>query len=167
MKITYLILLFSFTLSAQVTDELYPQQVGDIEFDQKLDDPNFKICDVKQTAQYYNFSKGFQYKGEKYEILKKFKENYNPKIVTTGGGSGYITIRFLINCEGKKGLFRVQEMDMNYMPTKFDEDNIKQLLAITKSLDGWLIGEYDEKKYDYYQYLTFKLINYKLLEILP
>jgi hypothetical protein len=58
-------------------------------------------------------------------------------------------------------------MDMNYLPSKFDDTIVNQLLSITKSLDGWVLGEYKGKNYDYYQYLTFKIINNKLIEILP
>lgn len=167
MKLIFFAFLFSLSANAQEINELYPQQVGDVKFDPQIDEQSFKICDIKNTAQYYNFSNGFQYKGEKYGLIKKIREKYQPEIVASEGGTGYITIRFLVNCEGKTGLFRVQEMDMNYMPTKFDAGIINQLLAVTKSLDGWLIGEYDGKNYDYYQYLTFKLENYKVLEILP
>jgi hypothetical protein len=169
MKLSILIFfLLSLNITAQEIKESYPQRVGDINFDPLIDDQSFKICDEKQTAQYYNFSKGFHYKGEKYEIIKIFKEKYHPGMIgDKEGGTGYITIRFLVNCEGKTGLFRVQEMNLNYLPAKFDESIKSQLLEITKSLDGWLVGEYDGKNFDYYQYLTFKLDNYKLLEILP
>ena len=40
----------------------YPENVGDIEFNKDIDDPNFKVCDQDRVFQYYNFTKGFQYK---------------------------------------------------------------------------------------------------------
>ncbi|MBT2623625.1 hypothetical protein [Chryseobacterium sp. ISL-6] len=146
--------------------EKYLNNVGDIQFDSKIDDPNFKICSPNQSFQYYNFSKGFQYKGEKYEMLKIWKEKYttnqNYKVE-----SGYITVRFLVNCEGKTGLFRVQQMDQNYTEFSFNEDFINVILKFVKELDGWIINEYKGQKVDYYQYLTFKVENGIVKEILP
>lgn len=143
---------------------VYPLQVGDIPFDPKVDDPNFKLCDEGQILQYYNFSKGFQYQGEKVMVNQHFEENFkagqNPE-------SGFLTIRFVVNCEGKTGRYRVQGMTSEYIEKKFDDKLVTQLLSLTKQLDGWGTGEYDGKKYDYYQYLTFKIENGRLIEIMP
>ncbi len=35
----------------------YPLQVGDIYFDAKIDDSDFKLCDEDRVFQYYNFGK--------------------------------------------------------------------------------------------------------------
>ena len=48
-----------------------------------------------------------------------------------------------------------------------NKDISEQLLNITKSLDGWVIGKHEGKAYDYYQYLTFKIEDGELIEILP
>ena len=45
--------------------------VGDIEFDEKLDDKNFKLCNTTQL-QYFNLNKELQYEGEKCAIIKNF-----------------------------------------------------------------------------------------------
>lgn len=144
--------------------QTYPGQIGDIEFDEKLDDPQFKICN-KFVVQYYNFGKGLQYQGEKLKIreaFQGFKETHSID------DSGYITIRFVVNCEGKTGMFRIQEMSDNYEPKKFSDDLKTQLLKITKSLNGWIVS-IDEggSKLDYYQYLTFKFESGKIIEIMP
>ena len=164
---TLIFFFFVLKICAQTSNQIYPQQVGDIQFDKKIDDKNFKICDSTHIFQYYNFGKGFQYKGEKYEIIKTFKEKYHPIINSKKGETGYITIRFIVNCEGKTGMFRVEEMDSNYQTTVFNAIIKNQLLDITKSLDGWPINMYKDKIHAYYQYLTFKLEDSKLIEILP
>lgn len=143
----------------------FQKQVGDIQFDSKIDDPNFKICNLSKAVQYYMFEKGVQYKGEKYEIIKVFRRKY--KSIDIDGETGYITIRFLVNCNGNSGLFRITSMNENYLPKIFNDEIVGQLLSITKSLDGWSIGKDEDKTYDYYQYLTFKIENGKLIEILP
>jgi hypothetical protein len=144
----------------------YPLQVSDIAFDPAVDDPNFKVCDETNVYQYYNFANGIPYIGEKPKLVRFFNEKL--KTTEEKGETGYVTIRFVVNCEGKTGRFRVQEMDMNYQPRKFGETLTKQLLELTKQLEGWFLPQ-DEAKavYDYYQYLTFKIENGKLTEILP
>lgn len=143
----------------------YPAHVGDLVFDEKLDDGVFKKCLGDEfSSQYYNDSKGFQFKGEKIEIERKL-EKLNLK--STEKSNGFITIRFVVNCEGKTGLFRIQEMNENYEEKNFDQKLTKNLLDFTKKLDGWIPKEYLGRKFDYYQYLTFKIENGKVTEILP
>ena len=142
----------------------YPDHVGDISFDPKLDDPAFRICANRSNYQYYNFGKGVQYKGEKPAIEDHFKELRSNKLA---GETGYVTIRFIVNCEGKTGRFRVQEMDANYQARTFDKTLVTRLLNLTKQLNGWIPAVDTGYKVDYYQYLSFKIENGKLMEILP
>jgi len=160
-----LIPLFTNCQTEKAAVSKYPAHVGDIKFDEKLDDPDFKRClGEKFTFQYYNDSKGFQYKGEKIEIEKKLK---SLDLENDKNSNGYITIRFLVNCEGKTGMFRVQQMNEEYKEQAFEKSLSDQLLSFTKSLNGWVPKEYDGKKVDYYQYLTYKIENGKVSEILP
>ncbi|MEG1590311.1 hypothetical protein [Chryseobacterium sp.] len=144
----------------------YPVQVGDIVFDEKLDDKNFKKCNPKESYgyQYYNDSKGFGYKGEKLKIEKELEAL---QLKSLGKENGYITIRFLVNCEGKTGLFRIEEMNEEYLKTNFDEKFLDALFKFTKNLNGWIPKEIQGKKIDYYQYLTFKIKHGEVSEILP
>ncbi|MEF9480397.1 hypothetical protein OWR28_24350 [Chryseobacterium sp. 1B4] len=41
------------------------------------------------------------------------------------------------------------------------------MLQFTKSLDGWMPKEIQGLKVDYYQYLTYKIENGKVSEVLP
>lgn len=160
----FLLLFMDNKLSAQNLENKYPNNVGDIEFDSKLDNPDFKICHPELSYQYYNFNKGFQYKGEKYEILELWKKHRINSILEE---SGYITIRFIVNCEGKTGRFRIQQMSQDYKELKFNENFVAHILEFVKRLDGWLIGNYRGENVDYYQYLTFKVNNGIVTEILP
>jgi hypothetical protein len=143
----------------------YPTHIGDISFNKEVDDSDFKVCDEDRVFQYYNFQKGFQYKGEKTEILNHFRIGY--KTVDGESESGYITIRFIVNCNGETGRFRIEEMDMSYNSKIFDKKITDQLVSLTKKLNGWMRAEYENKIFDYYQYLTFKIESGKLTEILP
>lgn len=149
----------------QNKNEEHPLQVGDICFNPKTDDPHFKVCNDDRVLQYYNFGKGLQYKGEKPAIKKYFKEGLKSNGLEED--TGFITIRFMVNCEGKTGRFRVQEMNNDFNKKEFSVHFKKQLLNLTKQMPGWMVGEYDGKVYDYYQYLTFKIESGNLVEIMP
>lgn len=147
------------------TKNEYPRHVGDIEYDPLIDDPAFKVCDYEAIHQYYNFGKGLQYNGEKIKINEHFRNKLRPR--EKEGESGFITIRFVVNCEGQTGRYRIQGMDNEYNPKKFSEDLITKLLDLSKQLDGWIPGEYEGRRFDYYQYLTFKIENGNVIEIMP
>lgn len=134
--------------------------VGDISFDEKQDDRNFKVCNSWVT-QYFSLEKKFQYFGEKQAIEEKFNKEFFRN--SSENRSGYITIRFIVNCEGKTGYFRVEQMNSDYLKTEFNKDFVLELLKFVKNLDGW---QNFEKK-DYYQYLTFRIEDGKVVEILP
>ena len=167
-NLVLLILLLSLFTHCQTEKNVvskYPANVGDITFDKKLDDPQFKRClDEKYSFQYYNDSKGFQYKSEKREIEKEIQTLNLPE---NKEANGYITIRFVVNCEGKSGMFRMQQIDNEYKEYTFNKKLSDQLLNFTKKLNGWIPKEIEEKKVDYYQYLTYKIENGKVSEILP
>ena len=105
------------------------------------------------------------YEGEKYEIKKVFFEKY--KAPENSKESGLVRIRFVVNCEGKPGLFRMQGMDENYEEKVFNKNITDQLMRLTKSLTGWRVMGAKENKSDYYVYLIFKIRNGELIEIMP
>lgn len=168
MKNIFLVLMFlPFLFSCQTENTIssYSKFVGDINFDEKVDDPEFKKCGIHQdfSFQYYH-ENGFQFSGEKYRILEELSSK---NIYSTENFDGYIIIKFIVNCEGKAGMFRVQQMNMNYQKMEGNHQMIKKLLDFTKSLTGWLPKEYRGEKVDYYQYLTYKIKDGKITEILP
>lgn len=144
----------------------YPTHVGNVEFDEKIDDPNFKKClsDGAYAYQYYHDGTGVKYKGEKLAIIRQLEQQ---NIKSSKDINGYITIRFLVNCEGKTGLFRMQQMDNQYLEKEQDRKFSAKILSFTKQLDGWIPKEIEGKKVDYYQYLTYKIEHGKVSEILP
>ncbi|PKF72896.1 hypothetical protein [Chryseobacterium sp. PMSZPI] len=162
--------LFSFALISCQTERIskYPKTVGDIEFDTTQDAADFKKCgkakDWPVSFQYYQGVKQFDYKGEKIAIVEKLnKEN----IESEKNINGYITVRFLVNCEGKTGLFRLKHMNSEWKDAMLDQELENKLLQFTKSLDGWKPKEIEGFKVDYYQYLTYKIENGKVSEVLP
>jgi|UPI000591B847 hypothetical protein len=166
MKITAIItiiILAGCTRSDQ--DSKYLRWVGDAEFDPEIDASDFQLCgSEKLVQQYFYFGQGLQYEGEKTALRKRFKEAYVP--VETAQ-SGWIRIRFIVNCQGQAGRYRMIGSDLDYEEQTFDERITDQLLKITKSLDGWTVLSKGGKPRDYYQYLIFKINNGDLTDILP
>lgn len=145
------------------------QDVGDIPFDPATDDPDFEICGPENSVKQY-YVRGSShtpagYVGEKRALEKAFLEQYDYPV--SGGEDGYITIRFVVNCRGASGRFRVEQMGFDYQPRDFDPELVRQLLEITRGLDGWIPISREGKPYDFYQYLTFKVRKGQIEKILP
>lgn len=139
--------------------------IDDIVPDSILDDTSFKICNTnEQIIQYFNDGTGVQYKGGKFILDSLFFSTYRSVKVNQ---SGLIRIRFVVNCQGQTGRFRLLSSDLNYQPFQFSTEITDQLLRITKYMDGWQPKIWKESKVDYYQYLIFKIENGKLTHILP
>lgn len=143
----------------------YPRMIGDIAFDKELDDPGFKLCSGdKKAIQYYALPEK-PYDGEKPALEKHFFDQYNAD--TAPKESGLIRIRFLVNCEGKAGRFRVMGMDWDYQEKAFDTSITDQLLSLTKSISNWKGFSSKSRGLDYYNYLIFKIEAGQLKEIMP
>ena len=146
--------------------EEYLRWVGDIEQDNTIDDESFSICNGEENVlQYFNLSGGPQYLGEKPVIERLFADTY--QIDSIQGEDGWLRIRFVINCEGKAGRYRLLEADENYQSVEFNDAISSKLLEITQSIEAWPIQYRREKPIDYYYYLTFKLKDGQIQEILP
>ena len=144
----------------------YLRWVGDIKYNPLKDNDGFTICNADdKVLQYFNLGKGPIYKDEKPALLKVFKDKYNP--VRGKNQSGLIRIRFIVNCKGHAGRFRVLQSDLNFKETEFDKKIISQLTEITEEIDKWVILQRDGQPVDYYYYLIFKIIDGKITEILP
>jgi hypothetical protein len=146
-------------------DSKYLSMVGDIEHDAKLDDPNFTLCNEKNTKQYHNLNEEMQYEGEKFALDNMFNSQFktDPAIKD----SGMIRIRFIVNCKGESGRFRMISSGYDYKEKLIDKAITDQLMSITKNLKGWKILSEKGSPKDYYQYLIFKIVDGQIKEILP
>ena len=154
-----------FSCSEKRTEQEYFHDLGEIPFDEQLDDINFKVCHEDITFPFNYGGVGLVYTGEKRELVNTIRDKF--KYPKTSGQTGFITIRFIINCEGKAGRFRTTEMGLNLKPKEFNDDLVQQILNITKSLNGWKAYKNNERIWDYQQYLTFKFDNGELKDIMP
>lgn len=158
-----IILLISFLIAIILTFWINSQlskRVGDINFDKEFDSATFKICDEKRIFQYYSSKSGYQNgpSAIKKEIWKDIQD-------LTFKNSGYITFRFIINCNGEIGRFRVKTIDNNLKETAFDKTKIEKLQTSIKNLKNWTVGTLQEKTVDSYFLLNFRIEDGKITEI--
>ncbi|WP_143960279.1 hypothetical protein [Litoribacter populi] len=160
------ILCIFFSCSAQTEQQQeYLRWIGDIAHDPKVDEVDFEICGSDSMVyQYFSLTHEDHIKEEKPYIEDYFLKNYNSVNLDQ---SGWIRIRFIVNCKGEAGRFRMTESDENYKERPFDQKISDQLLSLTKSLDAWNGFETAEQPIDYYQYLVFKIHQGRIEEILP
>lgn len=143
----------------------YLENVGIILKDESEDDPNFQPCQEDYSLFYYQVDNSDHlYKGEKPAIVKAFDDIDLPVM---DQNDGYVTIRFLVNCKAETGRFRVEQVDFDYKDKKFEGELVAQLLEKTKQLDGWSPATREGYKCDFYKYLTFKIIDNQIVDILP
>lgn len=163
--LTLLVSIYMIDCTKRSNEQKYPDRVGDIDLKKAYDESGFQICGRQRNIrQYYNFGKGLEYQGDRRALHKEILTKYKPPNVKE---SGWIRIRFVVNCKGESGGFELLESDENYQPFAFNESISSQLMSITKSLSGWKILPGLEMSKDYYQYLIFKISNGQILEILP
>lgn len=129
----------------------------------KIDEADvFKICYTDPIKEYFNV--GIKYRGGFRELTKFIYENY-----TSGnldGESGYVRIRFVINCEGKPGRFDVKGFDADLAPRAFNPEIVSKLLQLTQKLVDWESSS-GQKQTDCNKFLTYKLAEGQIIEILP
>ncbi len=127
---------------------------------------SFKLCDSvftdKWKPQYYSFNTKYPLSSEKLTEEVNRTLTYQPKQM-----NGFITIRFVVNCKGQTGNFEIYQIDNSYQQINFEEKYIEQLLAFVKTLENWKIGTYENRKFDYYAYFTFKIECGNVTEIVP
>ncbi len=121
------------------------------------------MFDSSRVFQYYNTQAYFL--DNKDSLRRYFLDGFKPG--DAKGPSGYVTVKFIINCSGMTGRFRLLEMDSAYQPGHFDARMTGQLLSLVKGWKNWKPPHYKGKFYDSYQYITFRISNGKVISISP
>lgn len=141
-------------------------QVGHIDASRARDD--FELCfEEKLFAHYTAWNRDWIYK---YPPGKdSLRLYYNERFDNQGivNQSGYITVRFIINCKGVAGAFVVESLGLDYEKKSFNSELVQHLLELTKAITLWHPFTHGDSTYDSFTHLTFKIDNGELLEILP
>ena len=148
----------------EADEEKYPQAVGYIDTSKALRNTTYELCNADALYSLHSPRHVASYEGSK----KRFRENVLKQYDSTAyKDSGYVNFRFLINCKGQPGWFEIRETDLNYEKSSFDQNLVTSLLDITGSPEHWAIRNIGPDPIDYYMYVTYRLEDGKITEILP
>lgn len=140
-------------------------QVGHISASALLDKSDFKACYEEKMFPYYYGRHPSKFSHGKDSLRNYFLQQYDHQGFTNE--SGYITIRFIINCEGETGRHQLLQVGLDYQEKEFNEQLTDRLLHLTKDLKDWDALSFSDSTYDSFIHLTFKIENGELVEILP
>lgn len=130
----------------------------------------FSVCDSSYMVDYYNYAKGDTIhratsyihgkNGLRKEVLSQYQNrNYSD--------SGYLNFRFIVNCKGEAGAYVIHENDLDLNPKQFDPDLVQQLFEITTSFKQWHPNYMRGANRDSYMYISYRIENGEITEILP
>lgn len=114
---------------------------------------------------YYNGDPDGGPRGGKRDLWRYFGEHLDKGLL--GNESGYLTFRFVINCEGEAGRFITEEAGLDFARKRFPEQLIEHVFQLLITYDDWQATQGREEALDAYAYVTLKLRDGELIDILP
>jgi hypothetical protein len=116
----------------------------------------------------YYYSMGTKYPENSASLLKEVQTFLQQKNETYVN-SGYITFRFMIDCEGKfLPKTQVLQTDEKYAFFYFEKGLVNELFNFLKTLNKWRVARSTEgNTYSYKAFLTFKIKDGKVINIIP
>lgn len=139
--------------------------VGHIESTDLAIDDSFTPCFEEKQFPYYYGREPSGYEPGKDSLRQYFFQNFNNYGDTSE--SGFITIRFVINCKGEAGRYVIHQLGPDFKKKEFNPKITNQLLDLVKYLEDWKPIAFYDDHYDSFIYLSFKIENGELVAILP
>ena len=144
----------------------YQKYIGYIGQDKALLNDTYKLCGRGYIQRIYN---GSALDG--YAINKKhFRDNVTKAFNNNSyNDTGYLNFRFLVNCKGEAGWFEIIEMNLNLEEQPMNPELVDQLFKITAKPEHWNILRFKENNeaYNYYNYISYRIEDGKITEIIP
>lgn len=126
----------------------------------------FTLCDdQRKIVDYYNGSPRVEFAEKKRVMLNiLFSKIDSEKLFNE---SGFLTFRFVVNCRGEAGWFITEQADLNYQEKQFAKETVDHLYKLIAELKTWSPCVINQEPRDAYFYITFRMENGKILDILP
>ena len=144
------------------SDNNYLNDIGGILYDHQTDNREFQLCDstkvtTSRSALTLNGSSNNVSTAclDVFEFVESF-ESF----------SGFITIRFMVNCHNEADRFRISTMDWDFSLKECPAELKNHLLEIVKSLKGWEHSSRVNPNLDVAKFINFKIINGRLENVL-
>jgi hypothetical protein len=140
----------------------YSDNVGDILFDPTSDDQNFMLCDSTKVISGRS-SLSFSDNGSTVAevCLKNFK--FQPAYASF---SGYVIVRFIVNCQKETGRFRIQTLAEDFSSKECPLALQNHLSSIVQGLKSWKDRGTRGRGADRSKYINFKITNGKIENVL-
>lgn len=143
----------------------YKHYVGYIDQSKALLNDKHELCNKGALMHTYSSASLKAYAGSKKRFRNALNNTFNAK--TNYTDSGYLNFRFLVNCEGNAGWFEIVEMDLDLKETPLNKDMVNDLFEFTSNSEHWDVVSYNEKARNYYMYISYRIENGKVTEIIP
>lgn len=141
-------------------------RVGYIDTTRTMDTgTTFHTCDhFKSISDYYNDDDA-QFLGGKGRLRKVLNQKLDASLLKDQ--DGYLSYHFVINCNGEAGWFTTVESSLDYHEKEFSAELKNHLFKILRAEKKWKPLYIDGKAKDAYVYITFKIKNGEIIELLP
>ncbi len=141
------------------------KRVGYIDLERRLDSDEFSPCGSMDTIRDYYNPESARYYKNKNGLENEIRSKLDKSLIKDE--NGYLTFRYLVNCRGETGWFVSDGVDFNYQPKQFDKILHDHLFSILDNWGPWHPVNLSGKKQDAYMYITFKIKDGEITDILP
>ncbi|WP_103069808.1 hypothetical protein [Aquimarina sediminis] len=168
-KILFLTL-FIFIISYSCREKNYSAKkyinyIGYLDPNTTISSTSFALCGTGKIEGTHHGLPKLAYKPNKGIFDKTIRSKYQNNEYTD---SGYLNFRFVINCKGEIGRVEIIQMNIDLEETELNSEMIDQLYQLTSESENWNgYTTKDQKPIDYYMYVSYKIIDGEITEILP
>jgi hypothetical protein len=159
-----IVLYFYMNAKPLVNEEKYPHYIGYINQEEALLNKAYTLCNKDTIYKVHHGAPKEAFQGSKKRFRETILSAYKNKEYSD---SGYLNFRFLVSCEGNAGWFEIIEMNLDLEETTLNDDMVNQLLTHTADPKHWAIYTNDNIPRDYYMYISYRIENGEITEILP
>lgn len=142
-----------------------PKRVAYIDPRQVLDKNNHFAPCGDYIYDYYNGNPDAGPIGGKRVLWRYLGEQLDESLLEEE--SGYLTFRFVVNCEGKVGRFVTEEASLDFVRKRFSEQLVNHVFQLLSTFDDWQATHIRDGVVDAYAYVTLKLKDGELIDVLP
>lgn len=141
-------------------------RVGHIDTSLTIDDAEtFAPCyHATKINDYYNDRRA-QYIGKTGRLRKDLADEIDPTLFD--GQHGYLTFRFVINCEGRAGWFVADGSTFDYRDHVFSPALVRAIYKVLNQPNRWQFLTVNGEARDAYTYIILKIEDGVLTEIIP
>lgn len=146
------------------TNKPYKNYIGYIDQEKALLNDTYELCDEGNIYHTYSSASLKAYSGTKKQFRTSLSQAYSGDSFTD---SGYLNFRFLVNCDGNPGWFEIIQMNLDLEESELNPQMVDSLFTFTVDPKHWNGLEFKEGPSNYYMYISYRIENGKVVEVIP